>query len=685
MRTGETKYDCDVLIVDDDEFNLVVAADILREEFSVYPVSSGQEALDYLRDHMPKLILLDIYMPEMDGRETLRRIRANSRWKNIPIIFLTADHKPETEKECLMLGAADFVTKPYVPMVMRSRIGRTIELAGLQEDLETRLEEKTRLVEKVSLNAIMTIANTIDAKDEYTAGHSRRVAKCSTAIARQLHWPEQEIQNLDYIALLHDIGKIGVPDSILNKPSRLSNEEFAIIKSHPVIGNNVLKDVYMIKNVAEGALYHHERYDGLGYPFGIKGQEIPLCARIIGIADAYDAMTSNRIYRHKLDRTKVIEEFENGRGTQFDPELTDLFLDMLRTDFHVTKTEEERSAEDGAGSENSTRFSMALTAFSTDMQEKVTMDELTRLHSRTYAESRIVRLLEEKHYGTLLVMDMDNFRQVNELFGHIAGDMVLKTAADALRAGTSGKDVLCRLGGDEFMIFLTDVTERNEVEQKIRAIQENFAGALKDLDCENATSLSVGIAISPVDGKNFEMLLNGAEKALYFVKHNRKGGYAFYRQETGGERGQKTTTDLKHIRSILEGRIKRSEQGAFRVRYEDFDRIYGYIQRGVRRNRQQVQTLLFTLSTDDDGDLGLSSEEPMKTLELAAASSLRMVDVGTRYSSMQYIVILVDTDLENGKKVADRVAKQFYRMYGGRGVVVSYDIQTMQAGPADEE
>ena len=276
MDTEEKTYACDVLIVDDDEFHLKVAGNILKKNYSIHTAQSGEATLKFLEKNLPRLILLDLHMPGMDGRETMKRIQENDIWKKIPIIFLTADNNPEIENECLLLGALDFITKPFVPMVMQSRISRIIELAELQNDLERKIVEKAELVEKVSLNSIMVIANTIDAKDAYTSGHSMRVAQCAAAIARRLNWTEDEIQNIHYVALLHDIGKIGVPDSILNKPGLLSTEEFDVIKKHPVIGNDILKDIHMIKNVAEGALYHHERYDGRGYPVGLAGEMIPI-------------------------------------------------------------------------------------------------------------------------------------------------------------------------------------------------------------------------------------------------------------------------------------------------------------------------------------------------------------------------------------------------------------------------
>ena len=680
MKTKKTENiieTCDVLIVDDDEFNLRVAGDILKEHYSIHTVQSGEDALKFMEVVPPKLVLLDLHMPKMDGRETMKRIQENAKWKKIPIIFLTSDSKPETEKECLVLGAADFITKPFVPMVMMSRISRIIELAELQNDLEAKLEEKTKLVEKVSLNSIMVIANTIDAKDAYTSGHSMRVAKCSSAIAKQLNWPEKDIQNIHYVALLHDIGKIGVPDAILNKPSKLSDEEFQVIKKHPVIGNDILKDIHMIRSVADGALYHHERYDGRGYPLGLAGEDIPFYARIIGIADAYDAMTSNRIYRHKLPQEKVIKEFEKGRGTQFDPQLTDLFLGMLRDGYDVDKEEGVISWDDDLAGQSSALLSKVLTEYAADIQQKSVTDALTGLYTRNYAEVRIGKLLGEAHQGSLMMIDMDNFKYINDTYGHIVGDMTLRAFADALKANTGSEDVVCRLGGDEFIVFLTDMTDRQEVAQKSQKILDMLSVSLEKLGCGNKSSVSIGIAVFPDDGKNFDMLYSNADKALYYVKRNGKNAYSFYSEEKAGSKKHNTGTDLNHIRTMLEGRMDEEDSGIFKVEYGDFQRLYTYISRGVKRNHQQVQTLLFTLTMDDNEGPGLNFEEPMKSLELAVASSLRMVDVGTRYSSIQYIVILLDTDLDNGKKVADRVVKQFYRMHGGKGVSISYDIQTM--------
>lgn len=191
----------------------------------------------------------------------------------------------------------------------------------------------------LSMKMLETLAGTLDAKDKYTNGHSMRVAFYATRLAEELGWDKERISILRYEALLHDIGKIGVPDAILNKPSRLSEMEFGVIKSHTIVGSDILKNMIAVPGASKVAKYHHERFDGMGYPNGLRGTDIPLNARIVCIADAYDAMSSDRIYRKALSRNVIRNELKNGRGTQFDPELLDKFVEMMDADkLNITDT-----------------------------------------------------------------------------------------------------------------------------------------------------------------------------------------------------------------------------------------------------------------------------------------------------------------------------------------------------------
>ena len=192
------------------------------------------------------------------------------------------------------------------------------------------INKDAKHLKEMTLQSIHTIVKTIDAKDDYTKGHSQRVSYYSYVLARALGSDEEEANNVRVVALLHDIGKIGVPDAILNKRGSLTDEEFEIMKTHSEVGANILKDITYLPGLEIGALYHHERYDGTGYPKGLKGDEIPYVAKVICIADAYDAMSSNRVYRKRLPEDKILEEFEKCKGLQFDPKMTDTFINLIK-------------------------------------------------------------------------------------------------------------------------------------------------------------------------------------------------------------------------------------------------------------------------------------------------------------------------------------------------------------------
>ena len=210
--------------------------------------------------------------------------------------------------------------------IMLTHKKQQIELDQYQEKLEQAVREEREKVTQITFQTIATISSIVDAKDTYTDDHSIRVASYSCLIADELGWSREEIDNLYHAALLHDIGKIGIQDSILKKSSGLSEKEYEIMKSHPSIGAFILKEMTFLPRADEGALYHHERYDGKGYPFGLKGEEIPFNARVIGVADAFDAMNTTRAYRKKCSDEYIMDEMRNGRGTQFDPEIVDALM-----------------------------------------------------------------------------------------------------------------------------------------------------------------------------------------------------------------------------------------------------------------------------------------------------------------------------------------------------------------------
>ncbi len=329
-----------ILVVDDDTATLKMASRILSmEKMRVSCLKSGEDAINFLQGNRPDLILLDIHMPGMDGFETIAAFRENKEISDIPVIFLTADDDSNAETRGLEAGAMDFIKKPFEPEVLLLRVRHTIELVRLQTDLSCEVKKKTQEVieqnkklERIFMQIVKTLSGAIDAKDTYTNGHSIRVAEYSREIARRAGFQEEAQDDVYMMGLLHDVGKIGIPDAIINKPARLTDEEYSVIRNHPVVGAEILGNITEFPKLSTGAKWHHERYDGRGYPDGISGENIPAEARIIAVADAYDAMSSRRSYRDILPQTQLREEMEKGVGTQFDPVFAEIMLTMIDED-----------------------------------------------------------------------------------------------------------------------------------------------------------------------------------------------------------------------------------------------------------------------------------------------------------------------------------------------------------------
>ncbi len=323
-----------VVVVDDDIINLKLAGSILSSKgIHTTAIKSGQALLNYVDNEVPDLILLDVKMPDLDGYETLKILRQkDGNASTTPVIFLTADESEEAESRGLSLGAMDFIKKPFTPEVLALRVKSSLELIRLQKNLSIEVERKTEENRNLFIHVVQSIADAIDAKDAYTNGHSSRVAEYSKEIAKRAGFSNEMQSNIYIAALLHDAGKIGIRDSVINKPGKLTDEEFEEIKSHPTKGAKILENISEMPMLAVGAKCHHERYDGTGYPQELKGEKIPQVARIIAVADAYDAMSSYRSYRDVLPQSKIVSEINEGIGTQFDPRFAEIMLNMIEED-----------------------------------------------------------------------------------------------------------------------------------------------------------------------------------------------------------------------------------------------------------------------------------------------------------------------------------------------------------------
>ena len=328
-----------VLVVDDDQVTLHLVEKILGELVEVVKKSSGNDALEYMAHYSVDLVLLDYNMPDMKGADVLKCMKQRAEMKNIPVIVLTADSDIKLETEVFQYGAVDFIRKPFVPKALQERVWRVIQNEYLKKNLRREANRQMRLAderlaasERLFDQTVLALAKTIDAKDKYTQGHSQRVADYVRRISRIAGDSAEKQREIYCMGLLHDIGKIGVPRAIINKPSRLTDEEYEIIKSHTTIGAEILKNIEEFPKLSIGARYHHERWDGKGYPDGLGGTDIPVEARMIAVVDAYDAMTSRRSYRGIMEQERVRKEIERGRGTQFDPRFADIMLTIIAED-----------------------------------------------------------------------------------------------------------------------------------------------------------------------------------------------------------------------------------------------------------------------------------------------------------------------------------------------------------------
>lgn len=335
-----------ILVVDDDLINLKRAQGILGDSYRIASARSGMQALAYLEKNTPRLILLDINMPGMDGFETLGKIRAmeDEHKRRIPVIFLTADTDAETETKCFEAGAADFVGKPFVAKVLISRVKRAVEIESYRLHLEEMVQEQARTITRIQDDIITGLANFIECRDGSTGTHVKNTQKYVALLTQEARkrglFPEiltkEYEENTIKAAVLHDVGKIKISDVILQKPGRLDEEEYERMKLHAVYGGEIVEqiiadveDPVYIKIAKEIARFHHERYDGKGYPDGLVGTDIPLCARIMALADVYDALATERCYKKPIrPLKKVFDIIEEGGGTQFDPVLTEVFLQL---------------------------------------------------------------------------------------------------------------------------------------------------------------------------------------------------------------------------------------------------------------------------------------------------------------------------------------------------------------------
>ncbi len=324
-----------VLIVDDESAGRDTVESILDGEgYVLLMATNGTQAIEMARTNQPDIILMDVMMPGMTGFEACRHIRSDSDLAEIPIILLTALDDRKSLLTGLDAGADDFITKPFDRYELRARLAGIMRLNRFRKLVQERnnVEEEHRKLQLAYDATIEGWSHAMDLRDKETEGHTQRVTELTLKMAHALHIGEENLAHIRRGALLHDIGKLGVPDSILLKEGKLTDEEWVIMRKHPIYAHEMLSQIDYLRPALDIPYCHHEKWDGTGYPRGLKGEEIPLAARMFAIVDVWDAVTSDRPYRAAWSKEQALAYIIEHSGTQFDPEIVQVFLKVIKKD-----------------------------------------------------------------------------------------------------------------------------------------------------------------------------------------------------------------------------------------------------------------------------------------------------------------------------------------------------------------
>ena len=663
-----------ILIVDDSEMNRSILADMLGDEYDIFEADDGVKAIAALQKHRAEidLVLLDIVMPEMDGFEVLTIMNSNNWIEDLPVIMISAENDPSNIERAYNLGVADFINRPFNAAIVHRRVINTLLLYTKQKKLVGMVAEQIYEKEQHSRLMIDILSHIVEFRNGESGQHVLHIRTLTELLLKHLtlktdryNISSSDIALISTASALHDIGKIAIPEEILNKPGRFTPEEFEVMKTHSEIGANMMdglpihKDEPLVKVARSICRWHHERYDGKGYPDGLKGDEIPISAQIVALADVYDALTSERVYKKAYPHDVAVKMILDGQCGAFNPLLLECLKDaadrlpqVLQDDNSQDSqtiavhsvAEEMHRHEELSASERTLQLleheRMKYSFFATISQEiqfeyvlnpsmiilnawganrlglkesfmnpledekvlsimgKGNIDKLSSFLRNTTpsqpvieedflcnmdGESRWFRIIAKATWASddppqytgaigkaidihesrmkldilekmashdpltgllnhasakkwiqermdahpnekfaLAILDLDHFKSANDNYGHIFGDHVLKFLSSKLCDSIRGRDIVARVGGDEFLIFLEYTGDLNPIISRIFSslsgcVYENFP-----------ISISMGIAETSKIGTNYEDLFHAADQALYTVKRSGRGKFRFY-------------------------------------------------------------------------------------------------------------------------------------------------------------
>lgn len=665
-----------ILITDDSEINRSILSDMLKDEFEIIEAENGLQAVSILKDlrNEISLVLLDIVMPEMDGFEVLTVMNKHKLIEDIPVIMITAENSPSYIERAYDLGVTDFISRPFDSLIVHRRVVNTIMLYSKQKKLVDLVSDQIYEKEKQNNLMIEILSNVVEFRNGESGLHVLHIHVLTQLLLNQLlsktdkyKITQQDISLISSASALHDIGKIAISEKILNKPGKLTPEEYEEIKKHTVIGASMLEKLPLRQNeplvrvAYDICKYHHERYDGRGYPDGLVGDDIPISAQVVSLADVYDALVSIRVYKKAYTHEEALQMILNGECGKFNPilieclkEISDIVPRELKvnslSDFSKAKVssiksemvkhqelsasertlrllEHERTkynffasmshevqfeyslyppmvtlSESGAkqldvpelimnpceneiltnifkqedlfdfqdslikttpsnpiihkeyeisvdgklvwfkiiarsmwSSDEKPQYIGAIGKLTDITEEKmrishlekmVRYDTLTGLLNHESIREMICEKLKASAYGefALIIIDVDNFKQINDTFGHLFGDEILKSVADKIRSLLQKRELVARVGGDEFLVFLNT---NDNIRQRVEKLHKDIS--ITTNDCP--IFVSMGITLSEGKDSVYEKMFLKADQALYASKRTGRNTYRFYNSE----------------------------------------------------------------------------------------------------------------------------------------------------------
>ena len=542
-----------ILIVDDSKMNRALLIDILEEQYDVAEAENGAEAISLLSRHRTdySLLLLDIMMPEMDGFEVLAYINKYHWNDTLAVIMISADDSPANIKLAYDLGAFDYISRPFDSTIVQRRISNTMLLYARQQRLEKIIAEQFHEQENNNRLMISILSHIVEFRNGESGLHILHVNTITKYLLKQLvrltdqySLSKADISLISTASGLHDIGKISISDTILNKHGRLTAEEFEVIKTHSMIGANMLLDLPieqqeapLVKVASEICRWHHERYDGNGYPDGLKGEEIPIAAQVVALADVYDALTSERCYKKAYSHEEALKMILEGQCGAFNPILLRCLQEIADTlESELMDISSEQETENIQNIRNKIDydrlFSYEKYTFLSRKQKDLQLlyiDSLTSVYNRRYYDEHFQGADDIQ---AMVVIDVDNFKYINDNYGHDAGDIVLQRIAQTVLSCVRKTDAVIRYGGDEFVIIFFSIPP-DIFEKKLERIRHSVDSLIID-DCPEL-HMSVSLGGSYGSGTT-KKLFKAADNMMYQSKNTKNKVTICFLNEDKGSR-----------------------------------------------------------------------------------------------------------------------------------------------------